>query len=546
MSVNEQSISKLQDAWVKYQVKKDTAIAIEKALQDKKSFDEWSKNVVLSNMTLDQYTNLLGANKDGIENGYFTHWMERKTATCGKFRTASSYAYGIYRMKDDGGDALYMTSEYRGKLKDKPPLKISAAETYFKEIIRPAVCDAATFKDRDNSPLDINYTRKIAYIYNPEKLLPIFKKDVIEAIAEFIGIEVDSSSYKASQAILDEIKVKWALPEPDFVLTQKLGQFLFNTFENTFIPAHKNIIFYGAPGTGKTYKVQGIKARILIDGHDENEVLAFAQFHPSYSYEDFIEGFKPTKEMSLELTSGCFKRFCKKAMGELLDAQSNNRIAKKYYFVADEINRAELSRVLGEVLVCLEESKRVGFNKEGKLEGLKLKTQYGHLDCDEKAVYSDSGIHYFCVPNNLYFIGTMNSTDRSIDSFDLALRRRFVWHRMACDYEVLSENIDDARVIKYIEICKALNKLIVEEWQLGQDFEIGHAYFLDVGNKISKKSVESLFISKIAPLLREYLRAEYGSDEIDSKIKAAAQTFSLDEVEKTQKNIKFEKVDDQG
>jgi 5-methylcytosine-specific restriction endonuclease McrBC GTP-binding regulatory subunit McrB len=369
-------------------------------------------------------------------------------------------------------------------------------------------------------------------MYNPEKLLPIFKREVIEAIASFIGIEVEASNYKATSVILDTLSVKWDLEPYSFELTQKLGDFLWTMFGKSFSLENKNIIFYGAPGTGKTYTVlEGIKQRILIAGDDENEVLDFSQFHPSYSYEDFIEGFKPVNGgngISLELKSGRFKKLCKKAMVELRDARTNKREPKSYYFVADEINRAELSRVLGEVLVCLEDSKRIDFDKDEKLTGLYLQSQYGHLDTEDQAVLTIKNKHYFGIPSNLYFIGTMNDIDRSIDSFDLALRRRFVWKRMDCDYAVIKDKfLYDSQVESYVEICKKLNTLIADEWGLGQSYQIGHAYFLEVGKKINKSAMQRLFKSKIKPLLSEYLRAEYAPKEIEQKLKDAENIFSV-------------------
>lgn len=492
------------------------------------AFNNWKPRENIEQMSLDEYTNLL---REGAP--YFTNWMERQTEKCGKFRTASSFAYGIYR-RNEAAES-YMSSEQRGRSKDKTPLSRDKANEFFKNKVGPVVASLSRFEDRPDgvTPLEINYARKIAYMYNPDKLLPIFKREVIEAIATFLGIEVDASNYKVTKIILDELIGKWGLGESNFELTQKLGAFMWNMFGKSFSLDHKNIIFYGAPGTGKTYTVaEGIKQSILIAGNNENEVLDFAQFHPSYSYEDFIEGFKPVKSengaISLELKSGRFKQLCKKAMGELREARKQKREPKSYYFIADEINRAELSRVLGEVLVCLEESKRIDFDKEGNLTGLYLKSQYGHLDTNEQAVLTINGEHYFGVPSNLYFVGTMNDIDRSIDSFDLALRRRFVWQRMDCDYSVvkgeLANSNDAATVEKYAEICERLNELIAETWGLGQPYQIGHAYFLEVG-KINAGALQRLFDSRIKPLLNEYLRAEYAPNEIEEKLKVAQDIF---------------------
>jgi len=518
------NIVKLKKEWDKFTFEPADSKAA------KKAFDEWKpgEKQNIKEMKLDQYTNLL---RKG--DGYFTNWMERKTEACGKFRT-SSYSYGIYRENKE--EESYKSAEQRGKSKEDKPLDLDGAEKYFKEKVRPVVSDLAEFKDLPLgvTPLEINYARKIAYMYNPGMLLPIFKREVIEAIANFLGVDVDASNYKATKIILDELANKWGLEVPNFEITQKLGAFLWDMFGKSFDLQHKNIIFYGAPGTGKTYKIEGIKQRILIAGDDENEVLDFAQFHPSYSYEDFIEGFKPVKSenggISLELKSGRFKQFCKKAMKNLREARERGGKLKSYYFVADEINRAELSRVLGEVLVCLEETKRIDFDEEGKPTGLYLKSQYGHLDTEEQAVLTINEEHYFGVPSNLYFVGTMNDIDRSIDSFDLALRRRFVWEKMVCDYGVIKEKLasikDAESVEEYVKICEKLNELIAESWGLGQSYQIGHAYFCEV-SKINTSALQSLFDQKIKPLLNEYLRAEYAPNEIEQKLQVAQDVFKL-------------------
>jgi hypothetical protein len=532
------NIESLKLAWERYE-----NVGIAKATTEKKAFDEWSKKNPIADMKLDQYSSLLSKEV----SDYFTNWMERKTEGCGKFRTGSSYDYGIYRV-NQAGDALYMTSIQRGKTKDKKPFEQPEAVEFFNKEIKPLIQEVINLTDMPDgvSLLGINYARKIAYMYNPGQLLPIFKGEVIESIADYFGIgtEIDISDYKATEKILSALCQEWKLGVPNFELTQKLGAFLYENFGKGFSLQHKNIIFYGAPGTGKTYTVfEGIKQRILIDGDDKDDVLDIAQFHPSYSYEDFIEGFKPVPSngsISLVLKSGRFKLLCKKAMANLKAARSNPHSEKNpsgtklknYYFIADEINRAELSRVLGEVLVCLEESNRVDFDKNGDLtQGIYLKSQYGHLDTDTEAVLTMNKEHYFGVPSNLYFIGTMNDIDRSIDSFDLALRRRFVWKRMDCDYSVIKERMaakNSDNIDEYVEICKSLNRLISQTWRLGSSYEIGHAYYLGM-EKVSKGSIKNLFETKIGPLLAEYLRAEYDLSEIEAKLKEAEKIFSFDQ-----------------
>ena len=150
------------------------------------------------------------------------------------------------------------------------------------------------------------------------------------------------------------------------------------------------------------------------------------QFHPSFSYEDFIDGVKPVGNkdgnLQLGLVNGIFKEMCIEAYKELERYKENPENAKKFYFIADEINRAELSRVFGELLLCLEDTKRLKF-VDGIVDGALIETQNASLWEEGKhEVVKIKDKLYFGVPENIYFIGTMNDIDRSIESFDLALR----------------------------------------------------------------------------------------------------------------------------
>lgn len=280
----------------------------------------------------------------------------------------------------------------------------------------------------------------------------------------------------------------------------------------------KNIIYYGAPGTGKTF---GVKSNILNIIEDEEKQFILTQFHPSYAYEDFIEGVKPADlkdgVMTFELKDGEFKIFCEKAKIDeenFLKEKDFYISIKKYgyFFFVDEINRAELSRVFGELLYSLEYRGKSG----------KIKTQYSSLRDEDE---------YFYIPKNLFFIGTMNDVDRSIDSFDLALRRRFIWLRKDCDYTVIEQNIQDDKIQQYKRACEALNSYIINIDGLGEKYQIGHSYFLKItkyrNRQITQNSMNELFDFHIEPLLREYLRVEYDEKGINQHIIEARKIFKL-------------------
>jgi len=266
-----------------------------------------------------------------------------------------------------------------------------------------------------------------------------------------------------------------------------------NNEENT-IPSNthlmKNIILYGVPGVGKTYATSRlisllesessqidifntIKENTQHEGtlpQDMKERVWHITFHQSFSYEDFIEGFRPNEDGNITLQDGIFKRICKEA--------SEDR-DKNYYLVIDEINRGNISKIFGELITLIEEDKREK----------KVKLPYSNID--------------FAVPENLYMIGTMNSTDKSIALIDIALRRRFSFIELEPN-ETLVRN-EGAQ-----QLMKRLNQHIVET--IGKEYRVGHSYFMAVTDENSLAFVKEY---KIKPLLEEYYYGDQnGLDEV--------------------------------
>ena len=289
---------------------------------------------------------------------------------------------------------------------------------------------------------------------------------------------------------------------------------------------NKNIIFHGAPGTGKTYSV--LKAVESLTGGDTSR-YTLVQFHPSYGYEDFIDGIKPVKgensgNINLELENGTFKDICKRAFENLKSTEET----KPYFFIADEINRAELSRVFGELLLCLEDDKRLRI-VDGNVEGTKIKTQNSNLWEDKHAVLIENNQRFFGIPENLYFIGTMNDIDRSVDSFDMALRRRFTWIRTEFNERALRETYSGHNKLEdYIKACYNLNDYITLDkgYGLGFDYQLGQSYFLKPKD-LTQDELDIAWDKYIAPLLTEYLRSVVEQHEIPKKLEDAQKIFKL-------------------
>lgn len=273
----------------------------------------------------------------------------------------------------------------------------------------------------------------------------------------------------------------------------------------------KQIIFTGAPGTGKTYCVEKYVKEMTKEKELNGEKSRFVQFHSSYDYTDFVEGLRPVifcGETEFIRLDGTFKEFCRKIIVDNVDFIKNRGSADDlpdYYFVIDEINRADLGKVFGELMYC--------FEKRG--EEHKVKTQYANLPeytiKDKKVVPAGNEFaDGFYIPENLIILCTMNDIDRSVETFDFALRRRFDWVEINAD-EIMESSLESILGDKYsksvLDCANAVNKIIADENHthgLGKEYQIGPAYFKDYDGKNIK--LDSIWNNNIEPILKEYLR----------------------------------------
>lgn len=239
----------------------------------------------------------------------------------------------------------------------------------------------------------------------------------------------------------------------------------------------KNIILQGAPGVGKTFAAKRL-AYSIMKLKDDRRVKC-VQFHQSYSYEDFIEGYRPSESGGFELRKGAFYEFCRDAK----DDPEND-----YFFIIDEINRGNMSKIFGELLMLIEADKR------GEKNSIEL-------------VYSKK---QFYVPENLYIIGMMNTADRSLAMLDYALRRRFAFYSMKPAFEdkvfkAYAEKVNCQLFNDAVEAVVKLNKVIRDDKSLGAGFEIGHSYFcFEKPEKTNDETIKNIIQFEIIPTIEEY------------------------------------------
>ena len=292
-----------------------------------------------------------------------------------------------------------------------------------------------------------------AYPDYVQKLLALFAEDTSEEVSE-------------------QKEIKYPLySKDDFLNEVYMDEDTYNTLTE-LLEAKYNVILQGAPGVGKTFAAKRLAYSIM--GQKDTSRVAMVQFHQSYSYEDFIQGYRPSKD-GFKLENGTFYKFCK-------EAEEDNE--RPYFFIIDEINRGNLSKILGELMMLIEKDKR----------GEKIKLLYSN--------------EWFTVPQNVRIIGMMNTADRSLALMDYALRRRFAFFDFAPAFSsegfknYLAEK-NSQKLESLITAVESLNNTISSDESLGDGFRIGHSYFCTDG-EITDEWLKSVVEYEVIPLIKEY------------------------------------------
>lgn len=302
---------------------------------------------------------------------------------------------------------------------------------------------------------------RMEYFQNPQGSLFKLTRGEYDFILDMIREENPVSTDAAIDAytksdFLDEV-----------YMTEKRYENLVAVLRNK-----KNIILQGAPGVGKTFAARRLAWSMM--GEQDDSRIEFVQFHQNYSYEDFMMGYKPVED-GFELKYGIFYRFCQKAA---------NQPDKEFFFIIDEINRGNMSKIFGELLMLIEKDYR----------GTKATLAYNGLS--------------FSVPKNLYIIGMMNTADRSLAMIDYALRRRFSFFEVEPGFDSegfihYQNGLNNETLNELISKVKDLNHEIALDKSLGKGFCIGHSYFC--GRDIcTDEWMYSIVDYDILPMLREY------------------------------------------
>lgn len=368
------------------------------------------------------------------------------------------------RMLDCGGKAT--CEELVMKYGESEDFYSSTSTDLSKRIVQKTGCPVMSVEDERNKWWPVLYIGKA--IKKDEKGSIVWK--LRTELSEALG-QVDLSKVNLYQNSLLSVNGNGRYKKDDFLKEVYMTEAKYDRLA-AVLKKKKNIILQGAPGVGKTFAAKRLAYSMM--GEVDDSRIEYIQFHQNYSYEDFMMGYKPVDD-GFELKYGIFYRFCQKA---------ENYPYKDYFFIIDEINRGNMSKIFGELLMLIEPDYR----------GKKVTLAYNGLS--------------FSVPKNLHIIGMMNTADRSLAMIDYALRRRFSFFDMELGFDSegfihYQNGFANDTFNSLVERMKELNREIMNDKSLGKGFCIGHSYFCNM-DVCSEESLKDIVDFDILPMLSEY------------------------------------------
>lgn len=460
----------------------DQSIDDEKILIIDTAWSYWKSRILSEDFSIDDYANTISntANPVAIQNGYYiTYFLETFSKDIyGSSKPGNAFYYGIKMNDDNKTYTAYNNKDEKIGREQAVLIFDQKIRPWLIEFIKSSKAEMIEMADEKNELIRAGQLlRKMVILENPEEFLYIYQDDTIKRAYSYFKLGNSQSYFNQNKAVAEFLINKYEIKKNKESL-RRLTTYIWDYFNSEGFEEYNTT-------------VKDIEKKYL------DEHCHFVQFHPSYDYTDFVEGLRPIKkdnqELSFELKNGIFWDICRKA--------ANDKSGSNYVIIIDEINRAEISKVFGELFFAIDPGYR------GPEKGT-ITTQYSNMR--EEGDWFTNDKKRFYVPDNLYLIGTMNDIDRSVETFDFAMRRRFTWIEIEANDRVsmLEEEILELKD-KAVSKMNAINEVINDIDGLNKSYHIGPAYFLklkDYKNDDTVTKFDKLWRYSIEPLIKEYLR----------------------------------------